>query len=590
MKQKKQASTFQIFVNLLKVLWKNDKIHTSSSVTVCAVVGLATAAGTPIKQYFFEAAGRLPENHKLGGVIGVGIFWGAFTLITLLLQGASDLMIEDLGVRLGGSLGKQVNTKAARLEPICYEDSTMLDSVNQAYKGVEQSGEIIQLLITLTAFNIPYFLFLSVYIYRIHPALCLGILLVLLPTLGGQYLRTRYYEKLENCAAPLRRKMEYYQACIADREYTKETRLLGAVYFFRELHEISILLFQKESWKTERKSSLVELGLRLLSLLVYIVILGLMYRYLQMGILGTAAFAAIFTSIDQMFNYMDYVQYCIGDISQFLPAVSNTLNFMKLPERKGKIVELAHCGVEFDRVSFAYPGNENVILKDVNLSVREGETIAVVGENGAGKSTLAKLLLGLYLPKDGDVLIGGCSTREISPDAVFKKASGVFQNFQRYKMTLRQNISISDSVHVQEENRLIQVVKEVNMEEKSGELTEGVDTMLAREFGGTDLSGGQWQRIAIGRGLYREHEMIVLDEPTASIDPLEESRVYRQFAELSKGKTAIIITHRIGSARLADRIVVMGKGTIAGIGTHEELLKDNETYRAMFEAQAQWYQ
>ena len=590
MKQKTQASTFQIFNHLLGVLWKNDKKHTFYSVALCAVVGLATAVGTPVKQYFFEAAGQLSDNHKLGVVIGIGVFWGIFTLSTLLLQGASDLMIEDLGVRLGGFLGRMVNTKAARIEPICYEDSTVLNSVNQAYKGVEQSGEIIQLFLSLIAFNIPYFLFLSAYIYRIHPVLCLGILLVLLPTLGGQYLRTRYYEKLENCAAPLRRKMDYYQACVADREYAKETRLLGAVYFFRELHEISVLLFQKESWKTERKSSLLELELRMLSLFVYIVILGLMYRYLQMGILGTAAFAAIFTSIDQMFNYMDYVQYCIGDISYFLPVVKNTLNFMKLPERKGKTVELTHCGIDFDRVSFAYPGNENMILKDVNLSIKEGETIAVVGENGAGKSTFAKLLLGLYLPKDGDVLIGGCSTREIAPNAVFKKSSGVFQNFQRYKMTLRQNISISNSINGQEEYKLRQVIKEVNLEEKSGELTDGINTMLAREFGGTDLSGGQWQRIAIGRGLYREHELIVLDEPTASIDPLEETRVYRQFAELAVDKTAIIITHRIGSARLADRIVVMGKGTIAGIGTHEELLENNETYRAMFEAQAQWYQ
>lgn len=590
MKQKTHASTVQLFAQLLRVLWKNDRIHTIVSVALGAVVGFATAAGTPVKQYFFEAAGHLPDNHKLGVVIGIGVFWGAFTLITLMLQGASDLMSEDLGVRLGGFLGKQVNAKAARLEPICYEDNTMLNSVNQAYMGVEQSGVIIQLLITLTAFHIPYFLFLSVYVYRIHPTLCLGIILVLLPTLGGQYLRTRYYEKLENCAAPLRRKMEYYQACIADREYAKETRLLGAVFFFRELYEISILLFQKETWKTERKSSLVELGLRMLSLLVYIMILGLMYRYLKMNILGTAAFAAIFTSIDQMFNFMDYVGYCLGDVSHYLPSVNNTLNFLKLPERKGKAVDLAHYGIEFNRVSFGYPGNENMILKEINLSIREGETIAVVGENGAGKSTLAKLLLGLYLPKEGDVLIGGCSTREISPDILFKKASGVFQNFQKYKMTLRQNICISNSTIVSEENRLDQVIKEVNLEEKTGELAEGMDTMLAREFGGTDLSGGQWQRIAIARGLYREHELIVLDEPTASIDPLEESRVYRQFADLSRDKTAIIITHRIGSARLADRIVVMGKGTIAGIGTHEELLRNNETYRAMFEAQAQWYQ
>jgi len=187
------------------------------------------------------------------------------------------------------------------------------------------------------------------------------------------------------------------------------------------------------------------------------------------------------------------------------------------------------------------------------------------------------------------VLAGDWSTKEISPDVIFRKATAVFQNFQRYKMSLRENIEISQVTYNQVENRLKRVLEEINMEEKNVKLPEGIDTMLAKEFGGTDLSGGQWQRIAIGRGLYRNHGIIVLDEPTASIDPLEESKIYHQFAELSKGKTSIIITHRIGSARLADRIVVMSNGTITGLGTHQYLLKQNTVYRTMFEAQSQWY-
>lgn len=590
MRKKKTVPSPQIFCWLIGILLRNASKYMLISVAMCALVGLATAANTPIKQYFFEAVEYLVDNQKIGLVIGLGTFWGIFTLLTLLIQGMSDLMIEDLGVRLGGFLGKKVNQKAANLTPVCYEDNSLLNSINQAYKGVEQSAIVIQIFITLVWFYGPYFIFFSIYMYHIQPTLCIGLLLVLLPTLGGQYLRTFYYTKMENQVAPIRREMEYYQSCIVDREYGKETRLLGAVFFFREIYEATIILFQKKTWKTERKTGLVELGLRLLSLLVYVVILSLLYFYLKMGYMGTATFAAILTSIDQMFNYMDYVGYRLGDISSYIPAVRNTLLFMDLPERSGNNVKLKHGNIEFHHVTFRYPNNKRPVLNDVNLSILEGETIAVVGENGAGKSTFAKLLLGLYLPGEGEVLVGGWNTKEISTDVLFRKSSAVFQDFQRYKMTLRKNIEISEGAYNQEDSRLKKVMREINLEEKSDTLSEGINTMLSKEFGGTDFSGGQWQRIAIGRGLYRNSEMIVLDEPTASIDPLEESRIYHQFAKLSKGKTSIIITHRIGSARLADRIVVMSNGAISGIGTHSDLLKCNAVYRRMYEAQAKWYQ
>ena len=155
-------------------------------------------------------------------------------------------------------------------------------------------------------------------------------------------------------------------------------------------------------------------------------------------------------------------------------------------------------------------------------------------------------------------------------------------------MPLRKNILISDSKAEENTKKIEESLKEAGIE--SSMFAEGMEMMLSREFGGTDISGGQWQRVAIGRGLYRNHQLIILDEPTAAIDPLEESRIYNRFAEISRDKTSIIITHRIGSARIADRVVVMDKGQIAGVGTHAELLKNNEMYQKMFYAQSHWYQ
>ena len=180
-------------------------------------------------------------------------------------------------------------------------------------------------------------------------------------------------------------------------------------------------------------------------------------------------------------------------------------------------------------------------------------------------------------------------TRDINPGESEGRISAVFQNYQKYKMTLAENVLMSDSGHPIDENRVLQALHKAGLEESGGEFEQGFNTMLSREFGGTDLSGGQWQRLAIARGLYRQHHLIVLDEPTAAIDPLKETEIYQKFAESAKNKTAVIITHRLGSARIADRIVVLQKGRIAEMGTHEELMNRQGIYSEMYYEQAKWY-
>ena len=197
---------------------------------------------------------------------------------------------------------------------------------------------------------------------------------------------------------------------------------------------------------------------------------------------------------------------------------------------------------------------------------------------------------GVEALREGDVHIGNINTKDASMNNLFTKTSAVFQKFQLYKMTLGQNISISKADKQPKESELDSISGLAGLNPADNAFSGRYETMLSREFDGVELSGGQWQRVAIARGLYRDHECIVLDEPTSAIDPLEESRIYRQFAEISQGKTAIIVTHRLGSARLADWILVMKQGRLCEQGTHEQLLAKDGEYSRMYRAQAKWYQ
>jgi ATP-binding cassette subfamily B protein len=287
-----------------------------------------------------------------------------------------------------------------------------------------------------------------------------------------------------------------------------------------------------------------------------------------------------------MFGVMDeIIKQHIGGIAASLGKAHNFIRFMELPERGGQAYERKpEAGIVAEGVSFRYPNAKADSVTDIDLHIKAGETVAIVGENGAGKTTLARLLTGIYKPSSGCVLLCGMDTATSDAASLYDRVSGVFQKYQRYQMTLSDNIRISD---FGSEADIGPSLEQAGVDVNGGSFPNGYDTMLSRDFEGVDLSGGEWQRVAIARGLYRLHDTILLDEPTAAIDPLEESRIYRQFIEMSRNKTAIIITHRLGSTQIADRVLVMDKGRIVGDGTHETLMAHCELYRNMYNAQAE---
>jgi ATP-binding cassette subfamily B protein len=247
-------------------------------------------------------------------------------------------------------------------------------------------------------------------------------------------------------------------------------------------------------------------------------------------------------------------------------------------------------GFEFQNVSFSYPGQVRQVLSNVSFRLEPTQRIALVGENGQGKTTIVKLLTRLYDPTGGRILLDGVDLREYDLDDVWKEVGVIFQDFMRYDLTARENIAIG---RIEDQDNIFRVrsaAQKSLAEDVVRKLPKGFDQVLGRRFeGGVDLSGGEWQKIALGRAYLRDAQVLILDEPTAALDAKSEHEVFERFAELTKGKMALLISHRFSTVKMADRILVLESGRIAEEGHHNELLQSKGRYAEMFELQAASY-
>jgi len=589
-------NVFKAFFHILPMVFKASPVLFIAAQITAVTHAMTWVMGTILDQRFFESAtGFAKKEANLKSLLGALTALFLINVTNQILNGIVNFLPRMCNNKVNGKLSYIIHQKMARLSPIDFEDTNKLDDISKAERGKNNAVWFILMFMWVFTFYIPYFIFMSAYLFTLKPVLILAVVLIFIPVLFTQLIRTNVFSKLENRSAPIRREVEYYEKCIIGREYFKETRLLGAYGYFKKRYKENLRLLNKIAFRSAAKTDLIELAMKLLTVAGYGGVIFLLFDALMKKQITVGAFAAVFISLGKIYQFMQEV-ICshLGNIAQNLGTIKNFINFLKMEERTQNTVEIPeHTDIIIKNAAFAYPNAETPALDNINITIKNGETVAIVGENGSGKSTLVRLLTGLYVPDEGEVYFGNTNLKDINYASVFSKTSAVFQKYRCYQMTLGDNIIISQFDKICSDSDLDTVSEmagvSVKIDIDNEIITNGYNIMLSREFDGIELSGGQWQRIAIARGLYRTHSFIVLDEPTAAIDPFEETKIYNRFAEISKNKTAVIVTHRLGSVRLADRIIVLKKGKIEETGTHEELLAANGEYKKMYIAQQKWY-
>jgi ATP-binding cassette subfamily B protein len=521
-----------------------------------------------------------------------------FTLVAAqtLVQRALGLVSQILGLRLGIDVNVAILEKAIGLSLPAFEDSELYDAMTRARREastrplqlVRESFGLVQSLITLAGYG--------TLLLRFSPWAVLLLLVATIPATAAEMHASTLTFQLRNRRSQEWRRLTYLESVLANDEHAKEVKLfsLGPPLLAR-YRALASQLFVEDRRVAIRRAIGQSLSLLATAAFygAYLVVglaaargritVGNLTLYVVAFRQGQAAFQAVLGSLGGIYEQNLYM----SNLFEFLEG-SPPLDRVDVRSADAPSTTM---GLELDHVSFRYPGKTEWTLRDVTLRVPRGSSLALVGENGAGKTTLVKLITHLYEPTEGRILLDGKDLRDWNDSALRARFGVVFQDFNRYQLQARDNVGLGSVDHLFDSERIARASAEGGAADVIAALPRGLETQLGHWFkDGIELSGGQWQKIALSRAFMREEaDILVLDEPTASLDAEAEHHVFERFRALARGRTTIIISHRFPTVRRADRIVVIEQGHVVEQGTHDALVAARGRYARMFELQASGY-
>jgi ATP-binding cassette subfamily B protein len=517
-------------------------------------------------------------------------------LLSGILSRTIDYTDQLLANRYTYHVSVQVMQQAAQLDLTTYENPEFYDRLERARAQATDRLAMIQQMGRLFQFVILTLIWSGVLIYR-SPWMILLLIAGVLPSFFGEthFAFLGYAKNFRQ--TPAKREMDYLRQVGGSKEAAKELKLFNlSEYLTNRFRALSKNIYDEDVALSNKK--LVWGGLlSLISTLgyygayVFAIYEAITGRYPTIGVfaLVTQAIQQSSSNFQQAFSTASG----IADQALFLTDLIGFFEMKATVQSKPNALPAPkpiQRGFEFRNVSFSYPGTERRVLKNFNFTLHPGERIALIGENGQGKTTVVKLITRLYDPTEGQILLDGVDLRDYAIDDLHREMGVIFQDFMRYEMTAKENIQVGHIEVPHTDAEIEDAAHKSLAEGVIAKMAKGYDQMLGRRFeGGVDLSGGEWQKIALARAYLRDAQLLILDEPTAALDAKSELEVFERFAELTEGKMALLISHRFSTVRMADRIVVLEGGQLVEEGTHQQLIALNGRYAGMFEMQAASY-
>jgi ATP-binding cassette subfamily B protein len=586
---------------LLRLVFQTHRGYTAAILTLRAVRSIIPVAVLWVGKLIIDgvigaiaarSADRPVDWWALGGLValelGIAVVGEGLARLSSLLESLlGDLFANKISVRL--------MRHAATLDLAQFEDADTYDHLERARRQTTGRIGLFALLLS-TAQDLVTLGSLAAVLLVQLPWLLLLLAVAVIPSfLGEAHFAALGYSLLYRWT-PERRLLDYLRYMGASDESAKEVKLFGLSDFLVGRYDRLSDEFYHENKRLAVRRNVVSTALVTLGTLGYyaayavIIYLTVLGRYT----IGSLTFLAgsfrqsrdliprILLSLSNIYEQSLY----LGDLFTFFDVKPRVLSRSDARVVPSPIRQ----GFEFRDVGFRYPGSERWAVRHLSFSFVPDERIALVGENGAGKTTLVKLLARLYDPDEGQILLDGVDLRDYDLESLRRNIGVIFQDFVRYDLILKENIGVGQVERLDDEARIREAGRRSLADSVATRLTGGYDQMLGRRFdGGVDLSGGEWQKVALGRAYLREAQVLILDEPTAALDARAEYEVFLRFAELTRGRMAVLISHRFSTVRMADRIIVLQGGELVDHGTHEQLVARGGLYAELFSLQAAGY-
>ena len=594
---KERLIALRLAPRFLRMVWSARPLYAAA--IVCFRVLLAFS---PVVQLWI---GKLIIDAVVANIGAAAPDWtGVFLLVALelavalvsdVLQRASNLLESLLGDLFGNRLSVRIMEHAATLDLENFEDPDFYDSLERARRQTAGRIGLLAVLLGIGQSMLTLISLLAVLI-AFNGWLLLMLVLAVLPSFIGETHFAGLSYSLLYRWTPERRELDYLRYVGTSDVTAKEVKLFGLSDYFTRKYERLADEFYEANRALSIKRAATSGGLTALSTLGYYAANIFIIVDTVRGILTLGDLTFLVGSFQRSRSLISGVLLRSADVYEQSLFLRDLFTFLEMkprtasPENPVSIPRPLKQGVVFEQVGFRYPDSDAWAVRDLSLRIGAGERVALVGENGAGKTTLVKLLARLYDPTEGRILLDGVDLREYDVEELRRAIGVIFQDFVRYDLLARENIAVGQIDALGDHSRIVQAAELSLADTVVAGLERGLDHMLGRRFeGGANLSGGEWQKVGLARAYIRDAQILILDEPTASLDARAEYHVFERFAELTDGRMAVLISHRFSTVRMADRILVLEGGAVIEDGTHDDLLALSGRYAELFTLQAEGY-